>query len=146
MKPSFFENFFQRNWTLGSCATITENMVSVSVLGFEKFASQVWKIGTSRNLRKKSSATACRAWARAESFNGLQKVLQIFCVPGPTTLWTYPVSDEDILMKELKRRKIFLRKMKKCIFGRNAKASYFMTEFLIVQKISYILASLGEEE
>ena len=31
-------------------------------------------------------ATACRASARAETFNGLQKVLQILCVPGPTTL------------------------------------------------------------
>ena len=31
-------------------------------------------------------ATACRAWARAETFNGLQKVLQILCVPGLTTL------------------------------------------------------------
>ena len=92
-------------------------------------------------------ATACRASARAETFNGLQKVLQILCVPGPTTLWTFPVSDEDILMKDLKRwRKIFLRKMKKCIFGRNPKASYIMTETLIVQKVAYILASLCEGE
>ena len=36
--------------------------------------------------------------------------------------------------------------MKKCIFGRNPKASYFMTETLIVQKVAYILASLCEEE
>ena len=34
----------------------------------------------------KIGATACRAWARAEKFNGLQKVLQILCVPEPTTL------------------------------------------------------------
>ena len=35
-----------------------------------------------------------------------------------------------------------MRKMKKCIFGRNPKASYFMTETLIEQKAAYILASL----
>ena len=34
--------------------------------------------------------------------------------------------------------------MKKCIFGRNPKASYFMTETLIAQKEAYILASLCE--
>ena len=38
------------------------------------------------NQYKNIVATACRAWARAETFNGLQKVLQILCVPGPTTL------------------------------------------------------------
>ena len=43
MKPNFFEIFFQRKCSLGSCATFSENMVSVSVLGFEKFASQVLK-------------------------------------------------------------------------------------------------------
>ena len=36
---------------------------------------------------------------------------------------------------------IFLRKMKKNIFGRN-----FMTETLMVQKVAYILASLCEGE
>ena len=36
--------------------------------------------------------------------------------------------------------------MKKSIFGRNPKASYFMTETLIVQKVAYILASLCEGE
>ena len=72
----------------------------------------------SRNLRKKNiDATACRAWARAETFNGLQKVLQNICVPGPTTLWTYPVSDEDISMKKLKRwRKFFIEKNEKMYF------------------------------
>ena len=35
---------------------------------------------------KNIGATACRAWAGAETFNGLQKVLQIRCLPGPTTL------------------------------------------------------------
>ena len=38
------------------------------------------------NQKKNIGATACRAWARAETFNGLQKVLQILCVPGLTTL------------------------------------------------------------
>ena len=50
-------------------------------------------------------------------------------------------------MKGLKRRrKFFLTEMKKCIFGRNPKAPYFMTETLIVQKVAYIVASLCEGE
>ena len=49
-------------------------------------------------------------------------------------------------MKELKDKINFLRKMKKCISGRNPKASYLMTETLIVQKVAYILASLCEVE
>ena len=36
--------------------------------------------------------------------------------------------------------------MKKCIFGRNPKASYFKTETLIVKKVAYILASLCSRE
>ena len=49
----FFENFFRRKCSLGSCATFSENMVSVSVLGFENFASQVWKIGTCHEICEK---------------------------------------------------------------------------------------------
>ena len=36
MKPIFFENFFRRK-----CSPFSGNMVSVSVMGFKKFASQV---------------------------------------------------------------------------------------------------------
>ena len=39
-----------------------------------------------KTKKKNIGATACRPLARAETFNGLQKVLQIRCVPGPTTL------------------------------------------------------------
>ena len=39
-----------------------------------------------------------------------------------------------------------MRNIKICIFGRNPKAAYFMTETLIVQKVAYILASLCEGE
>ena len=78
--------------------------MSVSVLGFEKLASQVGKIGTSHEICEKNiGSTLCRTWARTGIFNRLQKVLKILCVPGPTTLLTYSVSDEDILIKELKR-------------------------------------------
>ena len=41
MKPIFFENFFRRKCSPGTCATFNGNMVSVSVMGFIKFASQV---------------------------------------------------------------------------------------------------------
>ena len=37
----FFEITFHRKCSLGSRATFSENLVSVTVLGFEKFASQV---------------------------------------------------------------------------------------------------------
>ena len=89
-------------------------MVSVSVLGFEKFASQFWKIGTCHEMCEKNiAATPCRVWAQTETFNELQNVLKFLCAPGPTTLWTYLVSDEDILMIELNRwRKFFLRNEK----------------------------------
>ena len=42
-------------------------------------------IWASRKTRapKTEGATACRAWARAETFNGLQKVLHLLNVPGP---------------------------------------------------------------
>ena len=49
--------------------------------------SGAWpKNGKMHKQKNNICATACRAWARAETFNGLQKVLQILCVPGPTTL------------------------------------------------------------
>ena len=38
---NFFENVFRQKGSIGSCATNSENMLSVSVLGFEKIASQV---------------------------------------------------------------------------------------------------------
>ena len=53
MKPNFFRKFFRRKCSLGSCATFSENMVSVFVLGFEKFASQVLKFGTCHELCEK---------------------------------------------------------------------------------------------
>ena len=56
MKPIFFENYvFLRKCSLGSCATFSENMVSVSALGFEKFASQVSKLAHVTKSAKKTS-------------------------------------------------------------------------------------------
>ena len=72
---------------------------------------------------------------------------------GGTTKWLYPRGQNLVNISsfisgyfdELKRWiKKFFRKMKQRIFGRNPKASYFMTEHLIVQKASYILVSLCE--
>ena len=58
-KNSFLKNheadfFFRRKCSLGSCATFSENMVSVSVMGFEKFASQFWKFGTCHEICEKN--------------------------------------------------------------------------------------------
>ena len=138
MKPNFFRIFFRWNCSQGFCPTFSLSK------GFSYLFSVLRKVS---NKLGKNGKMACLVSERAETFNGLQKVLQILCIPGPTTLWIYPVSNEDILMEDLKRwRKVFLRKMKKCIFGRNPKASYFMTETMIVQKVAYILASLCEGE
>ena len=123
-------------------------MVSVSVLGFEKFASQVWKIGTCHEICDKKmspyghlaelvpqknvtiwasrkarapniDATACRDWHRAETFNGLQKGLRIVYIPGFKRKWTYIVSDQEIVMKERWKNIYFLRKMKYVCSAKN---------------------------
>ena len=69
-------------------------------MGLEKFAAQVWKVGTCheicekkrhhkgislRSCPKNIGATACRAWARAETFNGQQKVLENVYIPDSKT-------------------------------------------------------------
>ena len=47
---------------------------------------------------------ACRAWIQVKTFNGLQKVLLFVYIPGPNTRWSYLVSDQEFLMKKLKRK------------------------------------------
>ena len=57
MKPIFFSKiFFRRKCSPGTCATFSGNMVSVSVMGFKKFASQVWKIGTCHEICEKKTS------------------------------------------------------------------------------------------
>ena len=51
-----FLEFFRRKCSRGSCATFSEIMVSIYVMGVRKFASKLWKVGTSQNLRKKASS------------------------------------------------------------------------------------------
>ena len=55
MEPNFFEIFFRRKCSPGTCATFSGNMVSVSVMGFEKFAAQVWKVGTCHEICEKKT-------------------------------------------------------------------------------------------
>ena len=50
----FFLNFFRRKRSRGSCVTFSENMLSISLLGFEKFASRLKSWHMSRNLRIKN--------------------------------------------------------------------------------------------
>ena len=64
------------------------------------------------DVQKNVGATAFRAWLRVETFNGLQEVLRFVYIPGPKTIRTYLVSDQELLMKELRRKKT-LRKLKK---------------------------------
>ena len=71
-----------------TCGSFFEILNCLGEIGLEKNSRNFYKCrGMSRFGEKKDiGATACRAWARAETFNGLQKVLQILCVPGLTTL------------------------------------------------------------
>ena len=67
MTPIFFRIFFRRKCTPGTCATFSGNMVSVSVMGFEKFAAQVRKVGTCHEIceKKKTSPYGQSRSARA---------------------------------------------------------------------------------
>ena len=56
MKPNFFRNYFRRKCSPGTCATFSGNMVSVSVMGFEKFAAQVGKVGTCHEICEKKTS------------------------------------------------------------------------------------------
>ena len=44
--------FFRRKCTLGTWAIFRENMVTKYILGFQKVASQVQKIGVCQQIRK----------------------------------------------------------------------------------------------
>ena len=43
-------------------------------------------------------ATACRAWLRAKTFNGVQHILQYVYILGPKTIYNY----QERLLKELR--------------------------------------------
>ena len=54
MKPNFLK-FFQRKSSLRSSATFSENMVSKSILSFEKFAPLIWKVKSAKKIKQSPS-------------------------------------------------------------------------------------------
>ena len=87
------------------------------------------RLGTSRNVQWSAEGVTNSLCSRAHNLVHLSSLR-----------WGY--LDE----KTKKMKENFFEKNKKCIFGRNPKASYFMTETLIVQKVAYIYAVLLERE
>ena len=117
-------------------------------MGFEKFAAQVWKVGTCHEIcEKKHRRDGMSRLGTSRNVQwSAEGVTSSLCsrahnlVNFSSLRWGY-FGERTKKMKEF-----FLRKMKLCIFGRNPKASYYMTETLIVQRVADILASLCEGE
>ena len=81
------------------------------------------RLGSSRNVQWSEESATKRVYSRTQNLVNISSFRSGYF-------------DE----RSKKLNEFFLRKMKKCIFGRNSKASYFMTETLIVHKRAYILA------
>ena len=88
MKPNFFSNFFfDENIAQEPAQLLAETWCPYLLWDLRNLPHKFEKLAhVTKSAKKNIGATACRAWARAETFNGLQKVLQILCVPGLTTL------------------------------------------------------------
>ena len=98
-------NLYKFIWSLHHHDVLTRNFVFVNV-SLQNYCFMSWD-ETSRYLRDKNrywkniGATACHAWARAETFNGLQKVLQILCVE----------KNKNVFLAETRRRHTSWRKL-----------------------------------
>ena len=88
MKPIFFRKlFFGENVALDPAQFLAKTWCPYLFWVLRNLPRKIEKLAhVTKSAKKNMGATACRAWARAETFNGLQKVLQILFVPGPTTL------------------------------------------------------------
>ena len=88
MRPNFFwKFFFDENVAQELAQVLVEIWCPYLLWGLRTLPHKFEKLAhVTKSAKKNIDATACRAWARAETFNGLQKVLQNICVPGPTTL------------------------------------------------------------
>ena len=86
MKPNFFQFFFDENVAQEPAQFLAETWCPYLLWVLRNLPHKFEKLAhVTKSAKKNIGATACRAWARAETFNGLQKVLQIRCVPAPTT-------------------------------------------------------------
>ena len=68
MKPNFFD-FFRQKSSLGSCATFSENMVSISIVGFERFGLKFEELAVVTKSSKKNLTLWAPHKARAPKRN-----------------------------------------------------------------------------
>ena len=86
MKPIFFsKTYFCENLAKDPAQFLAKSWCPYLLWVLRNLPHNFEKLAhVTKSAKKNIGATACRAWARAETINGLQKVLQILCVPGPT--------------------------------------------------------------
>ena len=87
MKPNFFSNFFFiENVAQEPAQLLAETWCPYLLWVLRNLPHKFEKLAhVTKSAKKNIGATACRAWARAETFNGLQKVLEKVYIPDSKT-------------------------------------------------------------
>ena len=87
MKPNFFRKFFFDETVVQEPAQLlAETWCPYMLLVLRNLPHKFEKLAhVTKSAKKNIGATACRAWARAETFNGLQKVLENVYIPDSKT-------------------------------------------------------------
>ena len=87
MKPNFFfEFFFDENVAQEPAQLLAETWCPYLLWVLRNLPHKFEKLAhVTKSAKKNIGATACRAWARAETFNGLQKVLENVYIPDSKT-------------------------------------------------------------
>ena len=82
MKPIFFRFFFNENVAQEPAQLLAETWCPYLLWVSRNLPHKFEKLAhVTKTAKKNIGATACRAWARAETFNGLQKVLENVYIP-----------------------------------------------------------------
>ena len=86
MKPTFFEFFFNENVAQEPAQLLAETWCPHLLWVLRNLPHKFEKLAhVTKSAKKNIGATACHAWARAETFNGLQKVLENVYTPDSKT-------------------------------------------------------------
>ena len=87
MKPNFFSKFFfDENVAQEPAQLLAETWCPYLLWVLRNLPHKFEKLAhVTKSAKKNIGATACRAWARAETFNGLQKVLENVYIPDSKT-------------------------------------------------------------
>ena len=86
MKPNFFEFFFNEIVAQEPAQLLAETWCPYLLWVLRNLPHKFEKLAhVTKSAKKNIGATACRAWARAETFNGLQKVLENVYIPNSKT-------------------------------------------------------------